>query len=266
MDLLPQLAVSLLTPPGAIILAGGISMLVYIWKPFLGSVLFGASLAALFMLSLPVTGHQLLVGLERDLTAIVPGPVAPGAGGRPDAIVVLGGGRYSDAPEFGNADTISRYTLERLRYAAGLHRLSGIPILVTGGKPHGESRSEAELMQQVLTTELFVPVRWIEDQAANTRENARYSQAILQGARVRRIYLVTHAWHMRRAQTEFMAAGLDVVPAPMGFDTLGNEDRGLALYLPSARGLYKSGLALRERLALRHYQTPANPAAAAPAK
>ncbi len=48
--------------------------------------------------------------------------------------MVLGGGRYRDAPEYGN-DTVGEYTLVRLRYAAKLHRETGFPLLVTGGRP-----------------------------------------------------------------------------------------------------------------------------------
>src|SRR5580765_1139325 len=53
-----------------------------------------------------------------------------------EAIVVLGGGRYLDAPEYGG-DTAGPSTLERLRYGAKLGRETRLPILVSGGKPGG---------------------------------------------------------------------------------------------------------------------------------
>src|SRR5215470_7459040 len=57
-----------------------------------------------------------------DLTAPLP---------HADAIVVLTGGTYYRAPEYGE-DTVNEYTLARMRYAARLYRLTGKPLLVTG--------------------------------------------------------------------------------------------------------------------------------------
>ena len=44
---------------------------------------------------------------------------------RTQAIVLLSGGLYARAPEYGGEDTISPTTLFRARYAARLHRLGG---------------------------------------------------------------------------------------------------------------------------------------------
>ena len=60
--------------------------------------------------------------------------------------------------------------------------------------------------------------------------------------------LVTHAWHMQRAEWAFKAAGLQVTAAPTGFNTLSERERRLTGYLPSAKGLYWSSMALHERL------------------
>ena len=71
------------------------------------------------------------------------------------AIVVLGGGRYSAAPEFGQ-DVVGQSTLERLRYAARLHRQTDFPLLVTGGVPLNEAVSEAQLMAESLRNDFLV--------------------------------------------------------------------------------------------------------------
>ncbi len=65
-------------------------------------------------------------------------------------------------------DSVSRRALERLRYGAYLHRLTGLPILVSGGAPYGEPVSEAELMQAALVSDFRVEVKWVEDKSANT--------------------------------------------------------------------------------------------------
>ncbi len=133
-----------------------------------------------------------------------------------DAIIVLSGGTYFGAPEFGSP-TVNEASLLRLRYAAILHRETGKPILVTGGKPLGNSISEAQLMKAVMEQELKVPVRWTEDASNNTLEQARYSYRLLHEFGIKHIYLVTNAWHMPRAAMAFRSAGFEVVPAPTAF-------------------------------------------------
>ncbi|MDD0840291.1 YdcF family protein [Curvibacter sp. HBC61] len=161
------------------------------------------------------------------------------------AIVVLGGGSYSAAPEYGGEDTVSRFTLERLRYAAVLQRQSGLPLLVTGGSPEG-GRPEGQLMQAVLERDFQVPVRWVEAASLDTADNARLSAALLREAGVERVALVSQAWHLPRAQHQFELQGLTVFPAPTGFRT---RPRVSAWYWwPSAEALYTSQIALREWL------------------
>ena len=66
---------------------------------------------------------------------------------------------------------------------------------------------------------------------------------------VRRIALVTHAWHMPRAVQAFERAGLQVVPAPTGFTR--PQQRALLEWLPSGSGLQSSREILREWLGMR---------------
>ena len=61
------------------------------------------------------------------------------------AIVVLGAGKRTHAPEFGG-ETVNRLALERLRYAATLARETRLPMLVSGGAPAGDT-PEASLME-----------------------------------------------------------------------------------------------------------------------
>lgn len=252
-DVLPKVLGILLTPPGIVILVALLGFLIQMKWLWLGNLVIMLALAALLMLSLPITGKNLLTSLEKDvkpLPVVVPEDIARKAG----AIVVLGGGRYTSAPEYG-ADTVNRYTLERLRYAAQLHRQTGLPILVSGGSPFGEQVSEAALMKSVLEREFNVPVRWVEDRSPDTMGNAASSKVILAEAQIRTVLLVTHAWHMQRAEWAFVHAGLNAIPAPTLFTKLSVAERQLLGYLPSARGLYLSSLALHEHLGLRWYKS-----------
>ena len=130
-----------------------------------------------------------------------------------EAIVVLGAGLYVNAPEYGE-DTLSGSALERVRYGAYLHRRTGKPLLVTGGRPENTKLSEAEAMRRTLEKEFGVPVQWSEERSLNTRDNANYSFLTLQAEEINKIILVTHASHMPRAVAEFERVGFDVTPAP----------------------------------------------------
>ena len=72
-------------------------------------------------------------------------------------------------------------------------------------------------MRAALEQEFNVPVRWTEDRSRNTHENAQLSAAILKRDGVKRVVLVMHGFDIRRARAEFVAAGIDVVPAPTQF-------------------------------------------------
>jgi uncharacterized SAM-binding protein YcdF (DUF218 family) len=262
MDTWPRIAEVLITPPGIIVLLLLLTFFAYLRRQWLGAAMLVLSTIALVALSLPLTAHQLMNGLESfsKPPELVPmaekGPQASlyvpqnSLKDPPEAIVVLGSGRYTEAPEYDLADTVSTQGLERLRYAAFLQRKTGLPILVSGGAPGGEDTAEAEHMQAVLSEDFHANVKWVERESRNTVENARYSQALLMPAKVRHIYLVTHAWHMRRAARAFESVGLKVTPAPTGFHTLGRAVRLSGAYLPSAQGMYFTSLALHERLGL----------------
>ncbi|HUV99147.1 MAG TPA: YdcF family protein [Gallionella sp.] len=169
-----------------------------------------------------------------------------------DAIVILGGGTYFHAPEYSGQDTVSDATLVRLRYGAKLQRETGKPILVTGGKPLGNSVSEAQQMRMSLEQDFGVPVRWTEGASDNTFENAQNSFRILQQAGIRRIYLVTHAWHMPRAAAVFRSAGFEVIEAPTAFTTRYQID--LLTFLPRAESLRDSKIFVHEIIGLLWYR------------
>lgn len=167
------------------------------------------------------------------------------------AIVVLGGGRISSAPEFNGHDLPSAIALQRLHYAAFLQRQTGLPILVSGGQPDGSVASEAAIMARVLRQDFMVPVQWLESQSNNTAENARYSATLLQQVGIKRILLVTDALHMQRAKTAFQKAGLTVLPAPTIF--LSSVRPTIADYLPRSAWLQRSSYALHEWLGIVWY-------------
>ncbi len=234
---------ALLLPPLAPLLAALLGYLLLASKPRSGRALLVLGLGSLGLLSTPLAGTTLLSLLEAPSAD----PLRHPAG----AIVVLGAGAYFAAPEYGG-DTVNAYTLERLRYASRLYRRSGKPLLAAGGSPLGNATSEAAQMKSVLQDEWQIPVQWSEETSVNTLENARHSAAILASARIRRIYLVTHAWHMPRARLAFENAGFEVIPAPTGYTT--RLTPSLLAFLPSGGGMLHSSIFCREILGLIWYR------------
>lgn len=168
------------------------------------------------------------------------------------AIVVLGGGRLVDAPEDAGRDQPSSATLMRLRHGARLQRMTGLPILVTGGSPDGAGDSEAAVMARSLKEDFGVKVRWMEEASDNTEQNARLTAGLLDREGIHRILLVTDAMHMPRAQRSFSAAGLDVVAAPTYFRARRPTDA--SSFIPKARELDNSSYAIHEWIGLLWYR------------
>ena len=162
------------------------------------------------------------------------------------AIVVLGGGTYVNAPEYGS-DTVSRFTLERVRYAVELQRLSHLPILVTGGSVYGQI-SDAREMQATIVHDFRGEVEWIEDHSRDTAENALYSASLLHVAGINHVILVSQAWHLKRAQQLFEKEGLTVYLGPTGFVTYPHSF--LYMILPHSEALMMSCVALHEWLGI----------------
>jgi len=161
--------------------------------------------------------------------------------------VVLGGGYRDVAPEYGGHD-LGPYTLERVRYAAWLHHKTGLPVLVSGGDVFNRGVAESRIMARYLRDEHAVPTVLIEDTSRNTYENAQKSAALLAQRAINRALLVTHAWHMARAVDVFNTTSLTVIPAPTAFEGLGSPAPALFGYLPNAKGIERSSLALHEIL------------------
>jgi uncharacterized SAM-binding protein YcdF (DUF218 family) len=243
--------VSLVLPPGGPLVLVALGVLLLRRRPRAGRALALAGAAALWLLSLPVVASALVTALGGARA------LEPGAAARAEAIVILGGGVRPAALEYG-ADTLGRLTLERVRYGAHLARRTGLPVLVTGGAPQAGVRAEADLMRESLEREFGVPVRWVDERAANTRENAANAALVLKADGVRRVLLVMHGFDVRRASRQFEAAGLEVVPAPTQvarWDLLAPRD-----FLPSAAALLTSHFAGYELAAgLRDALLPAPP-------
>ena len=254
MDLfgLTKLVAGLILPPAGPLILAFIGLLAARrWRRF-GSVLVALSIGALTLLTMPVVATSLMAAVEK-YAAFIPSTETVGDAG---AIVVLGGGRYADAPEYGGNDTVSSNALVRLRYGARLHRQTGLPLLVTGGVVFPSDQvPESVLMAEVLEKDLSAPARWTEQRSRNTAENASYTAEILFDEGIRHIILVTHSSHMRRSVDAFAKEGFSVTPAPTAL-LVRSRARELEFrdLIPQAWALKDSRTALHEFLGILWYQ------------
>ncbi|MHB1586161.1 MAG: YdcF family protein [Acidiferrobacteraceae bacterium] len=242
---------ALLTPPGlplALLLAGIVLRARYRRT---GVALITVAIAVLTTLAMPAIADRLLRSLE--IYGPLPAHGPPGPPG-PQAIVVLAAGRYPYAPEYDRHGTVNGNTLVRLRYAAFLYRRTHLPILVSGGTVYDGGPPEAQLMRSVLEHDFSVPVRWAEGRSQDTFQNAHDSTRLLRAAHIRRIYLVTQAWHMRRAVAAFKGTHIAVTPAPTGFTAITRMHPSWLSFAPSAYALEQSAQALHEYAGLVWYR------------
>ena len=241
-----------LLPPLNVILLLAIGAIVGRRWTQAGRVIVALAVALLYIFSTPMTANLLLERLE-IYPAIEVEAEGDGETIDAEAIVVLSAGQRYDTREYG-ADAVDELTMTRLRYAAYLHRRTGLPILASGGHLDVQRNREplAEMMRRALQTELGVLVRWIEPESTNTRESAAFSAAILREEEIHRALLVTHAWHMPRAVLAFEDTDLTVVPAPTAFAVASDYQWPgvLSDYIPSAGALQASGFALNEWIGL----------------
>jgi uncharacterized SAM-binding protein YcdF (DUF218 family) len=235
---LSAVATFLLVPPINLLL---LSLLGFVLgRRRAGRILCGLGLAGLLLLALPISSRLLTFAIE----AVPPPQAAPA----PAAIVILSGdaGRLDDG-----AAVVGPLTLERERAGAALARSSGLPVLVSGGVIPSLRQSLAALMTHSLEQDFATPVRWQETDSRDTWENARYSAALLAADGIRSVFLVTHAWHMRRALIAFRHFGIAAQPAPVPFSPTLRLRPGD--FMPSLRGWADSYYALHEWLGCAWY-------------
>ena len=249
---------TLVLPPSCFFILFLAAWLVAKWRPTLGRILLWSLLALVYLSATPFVAGELMAPLQA-YQAVDPRERRPDIG----AIVVLGAGVYSSAPEYWQsgapsygvdvADTLSR---ERISYAAYLAKETGKPILLTGGSSGSAGfRSVAQAMKSTLERDFGLEPQWMETRSTTTMENAEYSAVLLRRAGIDKVYLVTHAWHMPRAVFAFEHFGIEVVPAPTSFVSRaeGNWDD----FVPSAQAFMLTYYAAHEWLGIAWYRMDA---------
>jgi uncharacterized SAM-binding protein YcdF (DUF218 family) len=232
---LSALPTALLLPPVNLLVPCAAGLLLWRRRPRTARLLLTAGMAGLLVLSLPVVSRALIASLETNLPLALPAADPPGA------IVILS----AEALRNNGVLEPGPLTLERLRTGAALHRSTGLPVLVTGGiADYDDDGTLAATMARSLRDDFNVPVRWMEEVSQDTRENAVLSAPLLLRDGVRSAYVVTHAWHIKRAVLAFAGTGVAVTAAPVRMDE-GSYGR-LSDFVPRARSWQDSYWALHE--------------------
>jgi uncharacterized SAM-binding protein YcdF (DUF218 family) len=171
---------------------------------------------------------------------------------KPLAIVVLGAGSEPFAPEYG-VSSLQPPSLERLRYGIWLAGQTGAPLAFSGGVGWAQqgATSEARIAAKIAAEEFGRPIRWVEEDSRDTRENAARTIALLKPAGIQHIILVTHGYHMPRALRAFSEAArsaMQIEAAPMGLAR--GLDAPALEWLPSSKGFRDVRQLLRELVGL----------------
>ena len=191
-------------------------------------------------------GNNALVNLAMrawELPAVPIAAVAPA-----DAAVLLTGITASNAAD----DRVyltrgaDRFTNALWLYRAGRVRR----IIITGGSGSTNPRTVTEAAELATLLRLAgVPQRdlLLEERSRNTRENALYTKALLtRYPDIRKLVLVTSAFHERRALACFAKVGLHPVAFPADFRSTGFQGGATFWLVPDLEALSRWSVLLHE--------------------
>ena len=202
-------------------------------------ILFWLGFLVLYLFSIEPVPNYLLKPLERKH------PLSEGSDLKADAIVVLSGDVRKRVFPRSDIEVGGNRVLKAIR----LYKSGAAPIIVmTGGSGDffDPSFKESVLMRD-LAIEFGVPKEKIiiETESRNTRENVVYTKQLLDKINVKRVILVTSAFHLPRSCALFKKVGIDVVP--MGTDFYVTDEKYDPFsFVPSPGNLSLSSTAIKE--------------------
>jgi uncharacterized SAM-binding protein YcdF (DUF218 family) len=201
----------------------------------------------LWFSSVTLLSDRLLRQLE--MTQPIPG------GFSADVIVLLGGGLYPTAQDLSGTGVPSAEMMSRIVTAARLQRMTGLPLIVSGGTVFASEYPEATVVRRILI-DLGLPADriFVETSSRDTLENARFSKVICDRQYFRKVLLVTSAYHMKRALFLFDKAGLPALPVSAGICSGNPQPLGWQDLLPRASAMGDTAKVLREHIGMVFYR------------
>lgn len=240
--MLSKLLPLIVYPLGFSILLSLVALLL-MWKgrKTAAQVILGTAIVLLWVCSTPRFESWITGTLEAGFP-----PMSVDSVAEAEAIVLLGGMTNGIVSETGMPDLSGE--VDRLLHAAALYKAGKAPLLLlTGGNARGYE-PEAVSMKKVLLV-LGIPERAmiLEGSSRNTHQNAEYAATILKRRGIRRVLLVTSAYHMARAGFEFSRQGLEVIPAATDYQVVETPET-LLDWLPHASALNGTTKSIKEYL------------------
>jgi len=229
----------MILPPGVFIL------LFLLFKKY--RKIFFILLALFWLFSTEYIANRLLEPLERDCLK--------SSTIEAEAVVVLGGGYIKNSPNL----QLESDSYKRFIYAIMLAKKDKLPIIFDGSKEEAIAiKNSVDELNRFLKINLPISkdkkykkefIIYIQNNALTTIDNAKNVQKFFQYNSIKnpKFYLVTSAYHMKRSVKEFKREKLN--PTPKATDFKVSDDFNLIYFMPTAKGLNKSFLALHEYLA-----------------
>jgi len=248
MLLTSKLISQLLLPPGGLILSALVGL--FFWTRWWGRALIALTLMIFWALSTePVRD-----ALSKPLEFAYPALELKAIDTKNTAIILLGGGIYTNAPEYAGADALRGSAIMRTSYASYLSKHTNLTIYATGGNPLSEGQdTEANVMQRwLISSGVDEKDILTESHANNTWQNAIYMKNLLSRKHIQRIILVTSAWHIPRSVWCFESQGLEVIAAPSDYIT-SQKAYDVRSYMPNSEVFSDSSIVLHEYLGLLWY-------------
>jgi len=171
------------------------------------------------------------------------------------AVVVLAGGSLISSPNL----PLYPGAFKRLIYAIMIAKKNNLPLIYTGSDTLQKDKSSYAVkktlkqLQEYLNIPLPVSEKIknefciiIENESLDTYQNALFTKRLFEknGIKNPYIYLVTSAYHMKRATILFKNMGFRPIPEATDFQV--NEEVNYSYYLPTFNALTSSFLALHE--------------------
>jgi uncharacterized SAM-binding protein YcdF (DUF218 family) len=243
MFLIDKWLVALVSPLGTALFLGLLACILGLSQRKRGALLFGlGAWCWLLVWSMPIASDALYNWVTRDYPPVSISTLQPA-----DAIVLLGGG-INPADSL-NPEADLNLAADRMVMAAKLfHAGKAQKIILTGGLESTYLTSEAQAMADMLVLRGVPKSALILEQSSrNTRENALMTFRALDGAGVKRAFLVTSALHMRRAMGDFANRQITFVPVATDYEARARPT--WRRWVPDTRALDMSARAFKETAA-----------------
>lgn len=204
-----------------------------------------------YALSNPYVADALLSPLEKPYNQ--PLHVSPEV----NAVVVLSGGSIKGASNLPLADE----AYKRAMWGIMVAKSHNLPLLFSGAGADSSYTESDAFLESVKELKVFfsseIPMNQplhvkafsihVEDKSLDTFENAKLSKEAFEKAGIAHptIYLITSAYHMKRASALYEHFGFKIIPAATAFKISTRKKNGWD-YLPNIWALEKSYTALHE--------------------